>query len=128
VTPGTTWTTFTVTRQANDDEESATVPVVVLTGRLPELRDALATTAERAWATATRNEWRKARAWYSPGSAEMGAELCGELPTPCGWPVLVLPPVEQPVAYRAIRSVAVPTHTDRRPRAIAELLIKQHFR
>ncbi|GAA2439168.1 hypothetical protein [Streptomyces glaucus] len=48
VTPGATWTTFTVTRQANDDDEAAAVPVVVLTGRLPELRDALATTAQFA--------------------------------------------------------------------------------
>ncbi|CAM5234236.1 hypothetical protein [Streptomyces griseomycini] len=48
VTPSAPWTTFTVTRQANDDEESATVPVVVLTGRLPELRDALAMTAQFA--------------------------------------------------------------------------------
>ncbi|MET9776244.1 hypothetical protein ABZ023_18620 [Streptomyces sp. NPDC006367] len=48
VTPGTTWTTFTVTRQANDDEGAAVVRVVVLTGRLPELREALAMTAQFA--------------------------------------------------------------------------------
>ncbi|MEU9354950.1 hypothetical protein AB0D65_29145 [Streptomyces griseoloalbus] len=48
VLPGGTWTTFEVIRQANDDEESAAVRVVVLTGRLPELREALATTAQFA--------------------------------------------------------------------------------
>lgn len=48
VVPGGTWTTLEVTQQANDDEESAAVRVVVLTGRLPELRDALATTAQFA--------------------------------------------------------------------------------
>ncbi|MDV6291383.1 hypothetical protein R2F25_38880 [Streptomyces sp. UP1A-1] len=48
VVPGSTWTTFEVTRQANDEEEAAAVRVVVLTGRLPELREALATTAQFA--------------------------------------------------------------------------------
>ena len=48
VWPGSTWTAFEVTRQANDDEESAAVRVVVLTGRLPELRAALTAAAQGA--------------------------------------------------------------------------------
>lgn len=55
VWPGSTWTVFEVTRQANDDEESAAVRVVVLTGRLPELREALAAAAEYAQRRATGN-------------------------------------------------------------------------
>ncbi|SEE83356.1 hypothetical protein SAMN05216483_6705 [Streptomyces sp. 2131.1] len=48
VLPGSAWTTFEVSRQANDDDEAAAVRVVVLTGRLPELREALAMTAQFA--------------------------------------------------------------------------------
>ncbi|MCG8971843.1 hypothetical protein [Streptomyces sp. CL12-4] len=48
VLPGGTWTTFELARQADDDVEAAAVRVVVLTGRLPELREALATTAQFA--------------------------------------------------------------------------------
>jgi hypothetical protein len=48
VSPGSTWTTFEVTRQASDDDEAATVRVVVLTGRLPELRNALTAAAQYA--------------------------------------------------------------------------------
>ncbi|MFI5990333.1 hypothetical protein ACIBAC_00565 [Streptomyces sp. NPDC051362] len=43
-----TWTVFEVTRKANDDEEAAAVRVVVLTGRLPELRRAFTAAAECA--------------------------------------------------------------------------------
>lgn len=50
---GSTWTVFEVTRKANDDEEAATVRVVTLTGRLPELRKALAAAAEDAQQRAT---------------------------------------------------------------------------
>ncbi|MFF4902321.1 hypothetical protein [Streptomyces sp. NPDC001068] len=55
VLPGGTWTTFEVTRQANDDDEGATVRVVVLTGRLPELRDALTAAAQYAQQRAAGN-------------------------------------------------------------------------
>jgi hypothetical protein len=53
VTPGSTWTTFDVTRQASDDYEAATVRVVVLTGRLPELRNALHAATQHAQQRAT---------------------------------------------------------------------------
>ncbi|MGW5929324.1 hypothetical protein ACWF2L_24195 [Streptomyces anulatus] len=46
--PGSTWTTFEVTGQGSGDEESAAVRVVVLTGRLHELRKAFTTVAEYA--------------------------------------------------------------------------------
>lgn len=55
VSPGSTWTTFEVTREADNDEESAAVRVVVLTGRLPELRAALTTAAQYAQQRATGN-------------------------------------------------------------------------
>ncbi|MEU6462183.1 hypothetical protein [Streptomyces sp. NPDC046976] len=48
VDPGNTWTTFEVTRQANDDDPAATVRVVVLTGRVSELRQALMAAAQFA--------------------------------------------------------------------------------
>ncbi|MFJ7416209.1 hypothetical protein ACIQWZ_36200 [Streptomyces sp. NPDC098077] len=48
VLPGSPWTTFEVVRQASGDEESAAVRVVVLTGRLHELRKAFTTVAEHA--------------------------------------------------------------------------------
>ncbi|MEU2354563.1 hypothetical protein ABZ599_16600 [Streptomyces misionensis] len=99
VTPGATWTTFTVTRQANDYEESAAMRVVVLTGRLPELRDALATTAQFAQqriAAGTREPLTPAehdRAWRANEGAtgELGAD-----PSTILWAVLgalqILPP------------------------------------
>ncbi|MEV6400795.1 hypothetical protein AB0M39_39480 [Streptomyces sp. NPDC051907] len=50
VEPAHDWTRFTLVRDArhDDDQPSATVPVVVLTGRLPELARALRAEAERA--------------------------------------------------------------------------------
>ncbi|MET9776093.1 hypothetical protein ABZ023_17865 [Streptomyces sp. NPDC006367] len=84
VLPGGTWTTFEVTRQPVDDEEGAAVRVVVLTGRLPELRDALATAARYAQIRATGDEQKPRvltpaehdRAWHAiEGAAgEPGAD------------------------------------------------------
>ncbi|MFJ7004185.1 hypothetical protein ACIQU7_24035 [Streptomyces albidoflavus] len=42
VRPGDVWTSVTVSRLPDDDEAAATVPVVMLTARLPELSRALA--------------------------------------------------------------------------------------
>ncbi|MEV4966681.1 hypothetical protein AB0886_05355 [Streptomyces sp. NPDC024062] len=47
------FTTFTVTRVEDEDDDRASVPVVVLTGRLPEIRRALTATAEEAQQRAT---------------------------------------------------------------------------
>ncbi|MDR3084426.1 MAG: hypothetical protein LBV60_26515 [Streptomyces sp.] len=84
VLPGSAWTTFEVTRQANDDEEAAAVRVVVLTGRLPELREALAMTAQFAQQRIAAGERKPIvltpaehdRAWYAiEGAAgEPGAD------------------------------------------------------
>lgn len=48
VVPGSPWTTFEVTKHENGDEEPAAVRVVVLSARVPELRKALAATAQFA--------------------------------------------------------------------------------
>ncbi|MEW1629634.1 hypothetical protein AB0387_19890 [Streptomyces sp. NPDC089173] len=48
VLPGSTWTTFKGVQQASGDEEFAAVQVVVLMGRLHELRKAFTTVAEYA--------------------------------------------------------------------------------
>ncbi|MFD9853430.1 hypothetical protein ACFWXZ_14375 [[Kitasatospora] papulosa] len=48
VTVADDFTTFTVTRLEDEDDDTASVPVVALTGRLPEIRRALTATAEEA--------------------------------------------------------------------------------
>ncbi|MGC5398059.1 hypothetical protein ACPXCP_20285 [Streptomyces sp. DT20] len=53
VTGSDDFTTFTVARQEDEDDDRANVPVVALTGRLPEIRRALTATAEQAQQHAT---------------------------------------------------------------------------
>ncbi|MFI7563822.1 hypothetical protein ACIBVM_18530 [[Kitasatospora] papulosa] len=48
VTVAEDFTTFTVTRLEDEDDDTASVPVVALTGRLPEIRRALTATIEEA--------------------------------------------------------------------------------
>lgn len=53
VTVAEDFTTFTVTRLDDEDDNRASVPVVALTGRLPEIRRALTATVEQAQQRAT---------------------------------------------------------------------------
>jgi hypothetical protein len=104
------WSTFTFVRDSGqDDEPSGTVPVVVLTGRLPEVARALRAEVERA---EHKQHAAEDRAQYCVGAAidhdETG--VCNHGST--GQPQAQASPCDPPLAYAAARLATVWSHQD----------------